>query len=254
MEHWMPDREAPIIYEQSLDSTNLFLKTLAERGAAEGTVVLASRQSAGRGRLGRSFQSPEGGLYLSMLLRPKCGLERASAVSALAGVAVCRAVKQRTGLEPKLKWPNDVILEGKKLCGILTESAVEGGGVRLILGIGLNVNTPRDAFPPELQNTACSLLDLTGHRIDGRDLCRTLIRELDSLYAAWQADSRSFLEEYRALCLNCGREVLIVRGHNRQATALTVNDDFSLRVRYPDGTEEDIRFGEVSIRGVLGYI
>ena len=256
MEHWIADREAPIIYEASLDSSNLYLKTLAERGAAQGTVVIAGQQSAGRGRLGRSFLSPKGGLYLSILFRPTCSLEQASSLSAMAAVAVCRAVKELTGLEPQIKWPNDVVLNGKKLCGILAESAQEGPGrLRIILGIGVNISIRQEEFPPELRETACSLFTETGTAVEKRLLAQALIRELDSLYAAWLADSRAFLEPYRALCVNCGREVLILRRDgDRPARALTVNEDYSLRVAYSDGTEEDIRFGEVSVRGMLGYV
>lgn len=254
MEHWVADREAPIIYETSLDSTNLRLKTLAERGAEEGTVVITGRQTAGRGRLGRIFESPKGGLYLSMLLRPSCALEQVSNISALAAVAVCRAIREETGLQPGIKWPNDIVLNGRKLCGILVESSSEGAGCRLVVGIGINVNTAREAFPEELRAIACSVLTETGRETDNRKLSRQLVKELDALYAVWKEDSLFFLDEYRALCVNCGREVLVIRDENRSALALAVNDDCSLRVRYPDGREEDIRFGEVSVRGMLGYV
>lgn len=248
----MPEREAPIIYEPVLDSTNLLLKALAERGAREGTVAIASRQTAGRGRLGRSFQSPEGGLYLSILLRPDCTLERAAGLSILAAVAVCRAVREATGLQPGIKWPNDVIVDSRKLCGILVESAAEGSGCRVIIGIGINANTAPEDFGEDIRSTVCSILGETGKRTDTRELARRLIRQLDGLYEQWKSGS-SVLDEFRGLCLNLGREVLVRRGEGRKALALNVNDDGSLRVRYEDGSEEDIRYGEVSVRGLLGY-
>lgn len=251
----MPGRQAPVLYEACLDSTNRTLKELAARGAAHGTVVIAGRQTAGRGRLGRSFASPEGGLYLSILFRPACSLEQAAAVSALAALAVCRAVRSLSSAEPGIKWPNDVLLNGKKLCGILAESVLAADGPRLIVGIGVNANLRREDFPEELRQTAGSLLTETGKPVEIRTLAEGLIRELDALYAAWEADSRAPLAEYRRLCLSCGRDVLILRdGKSAPARALAVNEDYSLRVAWPDGGEEDIRFGEVSVRGLWGYV
>ncbi len=249
----MPEREAPIVYEPVLDSTNLLMKTLAERGAREGTVAIASKQTAGRGRLARTFQSPEGGLYLSILLRPGCGLERASSLSLMAAVAVCRAVREATGLQPGIKWPNDVLVNGRKLCGILAESAAEGAGCRVIIGIGINANTALEDYEEDIRPAVCSVLSETGERTDTRELARRLILQLDAMYADWQAGG-SVLREFRGLCLNVGREVLVQRVERRKALALNVNGDGSLRVRYEDGSEEDIRYGEVSVRGLLGYI
>lgn len=250
----VPGRSAPVFYESCLDSTNRLLKEMAAAGAENGAVLIAGRQTGGRGRLGRGFVSPEGGLYLSLLLRPEGPPERAASLSALAAVAVCRAVRAAAGVEAAVKWPNDVLLHGKKLCGILAESAVEAGKVRVVLGIGVNANLRREDFPEELRETACSLLTETGRPVDLDALAGELIRTLDTLTAAWAADAGAFLEEYRRLCVTPGREVLVLRGGaGRRALALAVNDGGSLRVRWPDGREEDICSGEVSVRGLLGY-
>ena len=149
-----------------------------------------------------------------------------------------------------IKWPNDVLLHGKKLCGILTELVMDGEKPVVVLGIGVNVNTRAEEFPPELRQIAGSLYTETGQETEIPALARRLIRELDRLYAAWCDDAGCCLEEYRAACASVGRPVQILQnGGSRAAYALAVEEDFSLRVRYPDGAEEAIRFGEVSVRG-----
>ena len=243
------ERTAPILVLETVDSTNTRLKALAREGAAHGTVLLARQQTGGRGRRGRSFVSPPGGLYLSMLLRPGCEPARCSTLTPLAAVAVRRAVIACTAAAPEIKWPNDLQLAGKKLCGIMTEPLSDGEGPQVVIGIGLNGNTRREDFPPALRDTACSLRTETGHPVDLDALAERLIGELDGLYAAWCADACCCLEEYRAACSTVGREIsLLQNGESRPARTLGINEDFSLRVRYPDGSCEDIRFGEVSVR------
>lgn len=242
-------RAAPVYFEACVDSTNTRIKCLAVQGAPDKTVYIAAAQSAGRGRQGRSFVSPEGGLYLSMLLRPGCSAEGCLSITPSAAVAVCRAVEQVCGLACGIKWPNDVVLGGKKLCGILTEASTDQNGLFLVLGIGVNLNT--EEFPEELRPVAGSVFLHSGKKTEPEDFARELIGQLDELYALWKADKNAFLEEYRALCINTGREVL---AGGRPAKALGVADDYSLLVEYPDGTRESIAYGEVSVRGLYGYI
>ncbi len=243
------ERSAPVWFENCVDSTNTRIKRLAAQGAPDKTVVIAAAQSAGRGRKGRSFASPEGGLYLSMLLRPGCPAEESLSITPSAAVAVCRAVEQVSGLCCGIKWPNDVVLGGKKLCGILTESASDENGLYLVVGIGVNVNTA--AFPPELDHVAISLYRYSGKKTELETMARQLVSELDRMVDCWKENKGACLEEYRALCVNCGREVLAA---GRRAKALSIFDDFSLLVEYPEGTRENIRFGEVSVRGLYGYV
>lgn len=249
MELYGIERQAPVFFQNLVDSTNTRIKQLAAQGAPDGTVYIAAAQSAGRGRKGRAFLSPPGGLYLSMLLRPGCPVEEALSITPMAAVAVCRAVKQVCGLLCGIKWPNDVVLGGKKLCGILTEASTDKDGLFLVPGIGVNVNT--EEFPPELRPVAGSLFLHSGKKTELEDLARALIQQMDELYAAWKADKNAFLEEYRALCVNTGREVLI---GDRPAKALGIAEDYSLLVEYPDGTKGNIACGEVSVRGLYGYV
>ena len=242
------DRAAPVYFEQSVDSTNLWLRRRAEE-LPDGAAVIAAAQSAGRGRSGRSFLSPEGGLYLSVLLRPQTAPERLPTLTPVAALAVCRAVDALSGLHCSIKWPNDIVLVGKKICGILVESVLGGEKPCVIVGVGVNANTR--SFPEELREIAGSVAALAGREIDLNALAAALLREFDALFATWLADEACALAEYRARCLTIGREVL---AGERRGLARAVGDDYSLLVEWPDGTTEALRFGEVSVRGLYGYV
>ena len=240
--HLSPSRLERIICLEETESTNTYLKNLAAT-APDGLAVIARRQSGGRGRVGRAFASPEGGLYLSMLLRLDA---EPGALTACAAVAVRRAIKAVCGLDADIKWVNDLLLGGKKVCGILAE-LVDGA---VILGVGLNVNT--GALPPEVPNAA-SLAEISGREYELPALAAAIITELDALAAAYPGCVGHYRAEYAAACLNPGREVLIVRGRLREpAYAEALGEDFSLLVRYPDGRREGITFGEVSLRAPDG--
>ena len=243
------NRTAPLLFEQEVDSTNLRIRDMALRGAAEGTILFAAAQTAGRGRMGRSFLSPPGGLYASLLLHASDEPERDLTLTPGVAVAVSRAIGRVCGLESGIKWPNDLILQNKKLCGILVESFMVGARRELVIGIGINVNT--EQFPPSLV-TAISLYQATGERYALEVLARALTEELDSFIAAWRVDSACVLNDYRRLCLNLGRTVRLSDG--RIGTAVDVDPDFRLLVRFPDGGEEAVSYGEVSVRGLYGYV
>ena len=176
-----------------LDSTNNYLK--AQPDAPDGTVAIADSQTAGRGRMDRSFQSPKGqGIYLSVLLRPPLPPDRLPPVTALAGVSVCAAVERVCGLCPGMKWPNDPVLNGKKLCGILTEMSLEAetGRVQsLVLGIGVNVGQGEEDFSPEVREVATSLRQVLGRPVSRPQLAAALLEELDRAYAALLAGDLS---------------------------------------------------------------
>lgn len=174
-----------IEYHTRIDSTNLRAQILAEQGASEGTVVVAESQSAGRGRMGRHWSSPAGvNVYTSVILRPTLALSEATQLTFLAAVAVARALEKSCGVRVSVKWPNDILLRGRKVAGLLNELSAETEGIHhVILGIGVNLNMEEDQFPVDLRYPATSILLETGKRVDRVRFVRTLLSEIDHLYA-----------------------------------------------------------------------
>lgn len=236
---------------ESLDSTNTYLKKRAAGGAPEGTVVIANAQTAGRGRMGRSFASAPGlGIYLSMLLRPSAEAECVQSLTAGTAVAVCRAVERVCGVAPGIKWINDLFLKGKKICGILCESSLKDEKAEyVVLGIGLNVITRPQDFPEELRGSAGSLYSQTGIVYERGKLISAMISELSAMYEAWKTDPRALLDDYRRRCIVLGKtvEVSPVTGGVFTAAAEEISDDFGLVLRLPDGSVRTVHSGEVSI-------
>ncbi len=239
-------RSGLLRWPEEVDSTNTRLKEWAGEGASAGSVVLSERQTAGRGRLGRSFASPPGGLYLSYLLRPGLAPEELGEITAWAAVAVRRALERCCGLQPEIKWVNDLLWQGKKLCGILCETALRGGQVTsLIVGVGVNVSTAEEDFPPELRRTAASLGSLGLPVPDRSVLASELIRALDALAAGFPREREAYLKEYRDACVTLGKRVTLSDGSEAFAEAL--GDDFSLLLREPDGSRRTLRSGEATL-------
>ena len=233
---------------QTVDSTNLQLKREAADGAPEGTVLVAEQQTAGRGRMGRSFVSASGvGIYMSVLLRPDCTPDRLMTLTAQAAVAVRQAIAAVCGTAPDIKWVNDLLIGGKKICGILTELSVEAESGRVgyaVVGVGVNCNQPSEAFPPELRSIAGSIYSQTGVRVDRSRLAAEMIRRLSRLpELPWR-------EEYREACVTLGKDVEILRPGNPAcaAYALEIGESAELIVRLPDGTRTAVNSGEVSVR------
>lgn len=248
----------PLICFSEIDSTNSYLKR-ESHNLPHGTVAVANRQTVGRGRLGREFHSPQDkGIYLSVLLKPEVEPVRAVNLTAYVAVAVCEAVERATGLRLDIKWTNDLLLNGKKVCGILTEMALEGecGTLQYIVpGIGLNVNEKAVDFPQKIQNIAGSLAMAAGKQLQRGKIAGEMINSLDQMYDAWRTGGGDYLERYRAACITTGHEVQILRpGRDpKVAFAEEVDDEFGLIVRYPDGSRETVTSGEVSVRGLLDY-
>lgn len=243
---------------EEVDSTNTEAKRRAMAGAQEGTVVVAGKQTGGRGRRGRVFQSPRGGLYLTVLLRPRMLPAQAVNITAWTAVAICDGIEAACGVRPGIKWPNDIILEGKKLCGILTEMEVEGetGALQwVVVGIGTNTHHSLEDFPEEVRPLAISLT-MAGYPVRRAELAVQQIRALDGMYRDFTAGrNMRWLEQYRKDCVTLGKEVYLLReGRREQALALDVDQEFGLVVRFPDGRTETITSGEVSVRGLLGYV
>lgn len=244
---------------ERVDSTNTYAKKLALSGAPEGTVVIANDQTAGRGRMGRQFQSPrDKGIYLTVLLRPEMEPQRLMPVTAMAGVAVCQAVEKVCGVRPGLKWPNDPVIGNRKLCGVLTEMSLEGetGHVQyLVLGIGINVGQQAEDFTSDVAAIATSLTAYLGRPVSRPELAAALIEELEDLYQTLKGgDLRGYLAAYRRDCVNLGKTVQLLGEGREVVTAVDIDEEFGLVVRTAEGTEKTVRSGEVSVRGMYGYV
>lgn len=248
-------------YFHSIDSTNTQVKREALLGAAEGLCVVSSQQTAGRGRRGRSFHSPAGlGVYFSLLLRPTLPLSQLMELTPWVAVAVCQAISQCCGIAPQIKWTNDIVWEGKKLCGILTELGLESDSDSLdyvVVGIGTNLSHKKEDFPEEVAEIAVSLEQILGKPVDHNQFCVALLQSLEKMYQGFPQEKAHYLKEYRAACLSTDREVLVLRGDDsRPAFASHVDEEFRLCVRYLDGAQEtaSLSTGEVSVRGTCGYV
>ncbi|MBQ8921152.1 MAG: biotin--[Oscillospiraceae bacterium] len=245
-------KPVPLEVYASAGSTNDLLRAAAEQGAPEGTVIAAQQQTAGRGRQGRSFFSPPGtGLYLSMLLKPKGTPEQILSVTPMAAVAAAQAIARCTGKEAEIKWVNDLLLGGKKICGILAESQYAAGKPEpdyVILGIGINLLEPPGGFPEALREIAGSVYPTDADpKAAFCDLCAALIDALTAQYE--MLPQRGYLAEYRArLCVLNRRITVCENGIERPAVALAADDDLRLLVRYADGTEQWRATGEIRIR------
>lgn len=244
-----------LIVLPEVDSTNNYLKTLAANGASDGTAVLSLKQTAGRGRRGRSFLSEPGGLYLSFLMRPQEPAEALLHLTALAGLCVCTAVKQVTGMQAGIKWPNDPVLNGKKLCGILTELSVSLETQEpeyVVIGIGINCNQTQ--FQQEL-DMATSLRIEAGRPADVNAIAAALLLELSRMRREFLSRKSDWIAAFSRNCLTVGKDIQILRaGTVRQAKATGIGPDAELLVEYPDGTSGSVSSGEVSVRGLYGYV
>ena len=248
-----------VLYYDRLDSTNNEIKRLSIDQVENGLAVIADCQTGGRGRRGRSFLSPAGkGLYLSVLMQPRCSVEELSMLTAWSAVALCSAVERACGVRPGIKWPNDLVMQNRKLCGVLTELEVEaetGLPRYVIVGIGTNVLQTEADFGPEVAPIAISLEQALGQAPTRTALAKEILRAMDDLYRDFPQEKAQYLEQYRRDCLTLGRPVTVLRPSGaRNGFATGINEDFFLTVRWEDGTEEALSAGEVSVRGLYGYV
>lgn len=245
--------KSEVIVLKSVNSTNAYMRKLAENGYAEGTLVVSSEQTNGSGRHGRSFFSPaDTGLYMSILLRPEISAQEAVKITSAAAVAVCRALDEVCGVSPEIKWVNDIYLNGKKVAGILTEAAfnLENGALDYaVLGIGVNVYPPVGDFPADISKIAGAVLN--ERQTDTRNrLAAAICKNFGDLYAA--LPDNTYLKEYRKRLMWIDKEIYIISGADGKqktpAILLGVDKNCALKVRYEDGSDGTVSSGEISIR------
>ena len=260
LQHLSPDYpwEDKFHYVSETGSTNDDLKALAKEGAPHGTVLMAGSQTGGHGRLGRSFHSPEGsGIYMSLLIRPDCAPTELMHLTCAAAAAMCDAVEDAVDLRPGIKWTNDLVHEKRKLGGILTELGLNKKGMVdwAIVGIGINCTQKEADFPEDIRSIAGSLSMVTGEDVDPAKVAAAMMENLYAMSCTLFSGRFAMLRQYRRDCVTLGKEVSILRGDTvTHATALEVDEEGALVVRYADGTMEAVNSGEVSVRGMYGYL
>ena len=244
------------LFFPEIDSTNLEVKRRAEAGAEAPLLVAADTQTAGRGRRGRTWISPPGNdIYMSLLLRPPIRPEHASMLTIVAALAVAGGIREETGLEAGIKWPNDAVVNGKKICGILTEMSTDMEEISYVVpGIGINVNS--EVFSPGIAATATSLKLCLGRTVKRAGIIAAVIRCFAEYYRIFlRTEDLSGLKElYESMLVNLDREVLVLDpGGEYRGIARGITSSGELRVEREDGTETAVLSGEVSVRGVYGY-
>lgn len=245
-----------LIYYDTIDSTNTRAKAMARDGAPHGTVLIAGHQSAGRGRMGRAFQSPENmGIYMSVILRYTCPPEQLMHLTCAAAEAMCDAVENVAGLRPGIKWTNDLVSGGRKIAGILTELVITPEQTAAVIGIGINCCQQEMDFAPDIRSFAGSLAMATGKPICQADVAAAMILALQEMDKKLLTQKAAILSAYREDCITIGKDVALIRGEKvRHAHALDIDDTGALLVRHPDGSIEAVNSGEVSVRGMYGYV
>ena len=237
---------------KSVTSTNTVLRELAAKGAPEGYVLAAREQTAGKGRLGRGFHSPAGhGVYFSLLLRPGSKVKEPALITSAAAVAAARAIEEVVGVSVSIKWVNDLFVDGRKICGILTEASfdMESGCIEsAVLGIGINITRPEEGYPEEIADVATSLT----YRHSGRDneRCRLIAATLDNFREFYQnLSARGFLDEYRTRSAILGKEIYVSQHDGEKpARAVEIDDECRLVVKYDSGETAALSTGEVSVK------
>ena len=240
----------------SIDSTNTKAKELAEAGHPSGTLVVADQQTLGRGRRGRSWESPAGtGIFMTLMLKPDINPNNASMLTLVAAMATARAITEVTGEAAQIKWPNDIVMNGKKVVGILTEMSAQFDYINhIVVGIGINVHN--EEFPEEIAKTASSLLLECGHRIHRVSLIEAFLEEFERLYAVYQEteDMSGLQKEYDSLLVNRGRQVRVLDPKEPfEGKAMGITKKGELIVDTWE-SRKLVSSGEVSVRGIYGYV
>lgn len=248
-----------IVSLSSIDSTNTLAKELASEGCKEGTVIIADEQTGGKGRMGRDWISPpEKGIWMSIVLKPHIAPAKAPLITSMAAVAVARAITNITGLKANIKWPNDILIDGKKVCGILTEMQGDMDAIHyVVVGIGINVNLTSADFPEELEDRATSLKIESGEFIPRAKLIRAILKELEGIYIQYgkTEDAGSIISEIKENSATIGNRVRVMGVNlDMEGVAVDVADDGALMVMLDNGQIRKVMSGDVSVRGMNGYV
>lgn len=245
-----------IYYFDSIDSTNTKAKELAEEGHPSGTLVVADRQTAGKGRRGRSWESPTGiGIFMTLMLKPEINPNNASMLTLVAAMATTRAIRRVTGVPAMIKWPNDIVMNGKKVCGILTEMSAQFDYINhIVIGIGINVHN--EDFPEEIAKTASSLYLESRQHIHRASLIEAFLEEFEDVYAEYlkTEDMEGLQKEYDAMLVNRGRQVRVLDPKEPfEGKAMGITKKGELIVDTWE-SRKLVSSGEVSVRGIYGYV
>lgn len=241
-----------ILFSHKVDSTNKWARELARCGACEGTVVIAETQRKGYGRLGRRWVSPSGGLWFSLILRPKLRSTEAVKLTFVAGLAVAKVLREMFDLRAETKWPNDVLVNGRKICGILTEMNMTGEAVNfVVVGIGVNVNFDVEkVFPRQLKEVAVSLENELGRKVQLENLFRALVESLEDLYELFIKEGFDpVLEEWKNYAGFLGHQVEVTSPTEKMSgLALDVDSEGALVLQLEDGIIRRVFVGDVSLQ------
>ena len=248
-----------ILFIESVDSTNNYGKKICEKDFTDGALVIAEEQTMGRGRLGREWASPKGdGIWVSILLKPDLKPSDASKITILTAYAVAKSIRELLGLDALIKWPNDIVIDGKKVCGILTEMGAEIDIINyLIVGIGINANIKEKYFIDNGLNTAASLRIIKGEPIDRKVLLSKLIKNFEKLYIDFikTLSIVDLLKDYKKISATLGREVRVIYNKEElKGEAVDIDDSGQLIVKSESGEMIKLTSGEVSVRGIYGYV
>lgn len=251
-----PWRKTVHIFD-TIDSTNTRAKQMASQGALHGTVLIARQQTGGRGRMGKSFFSPkDAGLYLSVVLRPRCAPTDLMHLTCAVAVAACDAVEAATGFRPGIKWINDLVWGSRKLGGILAELSINpGSGLVDYAVVGIGINCDKTAYPEELADIALSLGEITHKAVSPALLAARLLESLFEMDRRLFIDKDTLLAAYRTSCVTLGKQIVVHSSTGEyNATALDIDNEGALLVQTQNGDIHAVSSGEVSIRGMYGYI
>ena len=236
---------------ETVDSTNNEAKRRAAQGEKSGLVIAAQEQTGGKGRLGRVWSSDRGGLYFTVLLRPELPPSDIASITLAAGYAVCLAIRKHTGIDARIKWPNDIIVGNRKIVGILTEMAAQSDMLDYVaIGIGINVNN--ESFPEEISGKASSLYLETGAKLDRSELLREVIIMLDKVLSSFMVSLYiDDMDGFRILCATLGRTVAVKKGNCEICgTATDITATGELVISGDDGHEYTVNSGEVTVQGI----